>query len=329
MGYPLAFHLGAGTVPGVATTSMIRSLLVKSAVLLRPSRNDLTWSAIFAKALAEALPDLAGCMAVLHWKAERSLLTDLVLSSVDLVVAYGSDETLDRIRKSIPLATPFVPYRHRLGVALIGREALGRSDPNGPGSAMESAWNVARAVALFDQRGCVSPHAVFVEEGGDVTPELWADLLAEALKKVERDLPSGPLAPRSGAAVQQVRGAAEVAEGLGKGWVRHGGASAPWTVLVLPDEPLVPSCLNRVVRVVPVSEGPEALTSLQAWAPFLQSVGLEGFGSRQAFLEERLARLGASRIVGVRSMPWPEAWWHHDGGSPLRNLVRWTDAERG
>jgi hypothetical protein len=327
MGYPLAFHLGAGTVPGVATTSMIRALLVKSPVLLRPAKGDLVLPVAFAEALAEALPEVSGSMAVLHWDVEHPGITDTVLAAADLVAAYGADETLEQIRRRLPLTTRFLPYRHRLGVGLVGREALGRSGPSGPGTAMASAHDAARAVALFDQRGCVSPHVLFVEDGGDVTPELWADLLAEALKRLEPELPSGPLEPSAGAAVQQTRGAAELAEGLGKGWVRHGGPKAPWTVTVLPGEPLIPSCLNRVVRVVPVREGTEALGALEAWAPFLQSVGLEGFGDRRPGVEERLARMGASRIVRFASLPWPDAWWHHDGGSPLRDLVRWTDAE--
>ena len=36
----MTFHLGAGTVPGVAVTSLVRALLVKSAVLLKPGRLD-------------------------------------------------------------------------------------------------------------------------------------------------------------------------------------------------------------------------------------------------------------------------------------------------
>ena len=40
-GYPLTFHLGAGTVPGVGATSLVRALLVKSAALLKPGRGDV------------------------------------------------------------------------------------------------------------------------------------------------------------------------------------------------------------------------------------------------------------------------------------------------
>ena len=44
-------------------------------------------------------------------------------------------------------------------------------------------------------------------------------------------------------------------------------------------------------------------------------------------LAEALAREGAVRVVPLEKMPWPPAWWHHDGEGPLRALVRWTDLE--
>ena len=40
-GPALSFHVGAGTVPGVSVSSMIRALLVKSAVLLKPGKGDV------------------------------------------------------------------------------------------------------------------------------------------------------------------------------------------------------------------------------------------------------------------------------------------------
>ena len=43
---------------------------------------------------------------------------------------------------------------------------------------------------------------------------------------------------------------------------------------------------------------------------------------------EALASIGASRVTSLSDAPWPPPWWHHDGGGPLRSLVRWTDLER-
>jgi len=166
-----------------------------------------------------------------------------------------------------------------------------------------------------------------VERGGEVEPEEWAALLAWAFRELETVLPSGEVSLEEGVAMQQLRGAAELGEGLGEGVVHHGGEEAPWTVLFLPAGAVEPSCLNRTVRVLPVDTVQEALSALKEWAPYLQTVGVVGLEGRRAEVMEELARLGVSRIPNLEGVPWPRPWWHHDGSGPLQDLVRWTDVE--
>jgi hypothetical protein len=193
--------------------------------------------------------------------------------------------------------------------------------------ARDTALAAARAVAIFDQKGCVSPHVIFVEEGGETTPSDWAEMLAVALEEVEDSLPSGPLSPEEGAALQQFRGAAELDESLGRGRVIHGREQAPWTVRFRPGGELELSCLNRSVTVIPVRDAKEVVDALKPWGPHLQTVGVTGVGGRLRELLEELVRLGVSRVVELGEVPWPSPWWHHDGVGPLQALVRWTDVE--
>jgi hypothetical protein len=334
IGFPLAFHLGAGTVPGVATTSMIRSLLVKSALVVKPGLGDIPLPVLFARGLEEEAPELTRCLAVLYWPADESGRTETALNEADLVVAYGSDKTISWIRSRIPPHTPLRAYRHRMGFGLIGKEALRREEAPSSGPALSqsgrrSAAAAARSVALFDQKGCVSPHVFFVESGGSVTPEEWAGLLAEELEELEKELPSGEMSLEAGAALQHLRGEAELLGATGRGVVYHGGRSAPWTVLFLPAGDVEPSCLNRAVRIIPVERIRDGLPFLMKWEPFLQTVGVTGLGSGAGEIVEALARLGVSRVTSLENIPWPRPWWHHDGGGPLRDLVRWTDLEVG
>lgn len=334
-GFPLSFHLGAGTVPGVATTSMIRSLLVKSAVLLRPGRGDVPLPVLFARGIQEADPELGQAIAVLYWPKSQGAETESVVGGVDQVVVYGSDDTVGWIRRRTPATTELVAYRNRLGFGLIGKGALGEEETKielgsvglASQGARGSALAAGRAVALFDQRGCVCPHLFFVEEGGEIDPEDWAEMLAGALEGLEEELPSGPVPPDTGAALQQIRGTAEMEESLGRGRVLHGGAHAPWTVLVQPDGGLEPTCMSRTVRVVPTKDLRRALDSLDGLGRHLQTVGVAGLGENRKPILEKLVDLGVSRVAGLDTVPWPPAWWHHDGTGPLRSLVRWTDVE--
>jgi len=328
LGYPLTFHLGAGSIPGVATTSVVRALLVKSAVLLRPGAGDLALPVAFLQGLEEEDPALAGNAAALYWPAEEGASTEASLRAADLVVAYGSDETIHWIRDRLPVRTPLVAYRHRMGFGLVGKRVLSRArHPETGAGAWEVAREAARSVAVFEQRGCVSPHLFFAEKGGEVPPDEWAVLLARAFGELEETLPSGVLSPADSVAIHQLRGAAEVDEALGRGRVIHGGGDSPWTVLFLPDGVVEPSCLNRTVRVIPVGRLRDALSALEPWGPFLQTVGVAGLGEEAADILEGLSRLGVSRVSPLAGVPWPPAWWHHDGGGPLRGLVRWTDVE--
>jgi hypothetical protein len=322
-GYPLTFHLGAGSVPGVGATSLIRSLLVRSAVLLKPGRGDVVLPVLLARGLMEVDPDVAGGVAVLYWPWEEEGRTREALDASEMVVVYGGDETVLRIRNQLPVTKPLRAYRHRMGVGLVGRRALG----TGPGDVEPLAREVALSVALFDQRGCVSPHVVMVEMGGGVEPEAFADLVAQALEELEARLPSGPVTPGGGAELQQLRGEAEIQEALGRGFVRHGGEEGPWTVLFQPGQLVVPSCLNRTVRVIPVADLEDGLERLEDWEDHLQTVCVAGVEEDSHALEA-LVTMGVSRIVSFRGAPWPLPWWHHDGEGPLRSLVRWTDLER-
>jgi len=308
-------------------------LLVKSAVLLKPGRGDVPLPVLFARALQEADPEVGGCVAVLYWPRSQGKETDVALKGADLVVVYGGNETVEWARQRTPATTHMVAYRHRMGVGLVGRRALEKEVGGafaGTGlsvRARESALEAARAVALFDQRGCVSPHAFFVEEGGEVDPRAWAELLAGALEGLEGELPSGPVSAEAGAALQQLRGRGEMEESLGRGAVFHGGSEAPWTVFFHPDGKLEPSCLSRTVKVIPIPTLKHAMDLLKPWAPFLQTVGAAGLGQERKELLDGLGRLGVTRVTGFGDLPWPPPWWHHDGSGPLRSLLRWVDVE--
>ncbi len=321
-GPDLTFHVFSGNVPGVSVTSLIRALLVKSASFGKTAAGEPTLAPLFARALAEEDVGLGMCMAVAGWPGGDETLETPLLARASAVVVYGSDATVEAIRRRIPARTDFHAYPHRFSVGIVLREGASRELAAG------HAAEAAEATATFDQQGCTSPHVFYIEKGGDVSPREWAKLLADAMEDIEGRLPRGRLGPAESAAILQARGEAEIAQLAGHGHELH---SAPhgteWTVVYDPQPTFVPSCLNRTVRVKPLASADEVLWLLEPLGSALQTVGVAGAADRRQQLAERLGEIGATRVTSLARMPWPPPTWHHDGRPPLASLVRWCDLE--
>jgi len=314
----LCLQIVSGSVPGVGVNALIRSLLVKAPTLLKPGIGDAVLPVLFARALHEEDADLAAALAVTYWPGGgESEIEQAALDAADVVVVYGSDETVAMLRARAAPTARFVGYHHRVSVGIVGRGALVAD------LTPSLATEVATSVAMFNQRGCVCPQVVYVEEGGDLTPQEFAERLAVALSAIEARLPGGALDVEEAAALQQLRGHAELQAATGSGTVYHGGAEASWTVVYEPAAMPGPGCVARSVRVRPLRDAEDLGDELAGLQAHLQTIGVAGLTGRLGDLAPAWGRLGASRIVPFSRVPFPP----HDGRGPLRDLVRWIEVE--
>lgn len=317
----LACHIFAGNVPGVAVTSLVRSLLVKAATLGKTGSGDPLLPAIFARVLADVDPELGRCLAVTYWSGGDQELEAVAFEAADAVVVYGGEGTLESVRERVPPTTPLIEHGPRLSFALVGREALVEDRIE------ETATHTALAVSIFDQQGCVSPHVVYTERGGAIEPEIFAARLFDALERFSTQLPRGRISPAEAATIQQVRGAAEFQALGGEETRLYASAGTEYTVIYEKDPRFTASCLNRVIRVKPLDRLEDAMPEVRPFARYLQTVGVATTAERKATLAEALGRIGVSRITGLEGMAWPPPSWHHDGQEPLRGWIRWTDLD--
>ncbi|MXX56972.1 MAG: hypothetical protein F4106_10980 [Gemmatimonadetes bacterium] len=316
----LTLHLGAGTVPGVTVTSMIRALLVKSAVLAKPGAGDVALTVRFAREVQRIDARVGAAVAVQYWPGgaedwdswERD-----VFRAADQVVVYGSDATIESVRARAPASTRLIEHPHRVGVAVVD-----------PGRAPGAAAEAARAAVLFDQRGCVSTQLVFVL-GARRAVRRWCASLASELVALEEVLPPGQAGPSDLSALHQLRGrlrmkgAASAGTGSEKIDLWHGERSR-WTVVLASPDAFEPSG-SRTVWVVAVPDLKACLRALARLAPVLQTVGLAGIDANRVDFARELCGLGVTRVVPLREVPYPEADWMHDGNRPLGELVRWSE----
>ena len=174
--------------PGIA--SICYGLLLKSANLVKVSSRDPVFPALFVESLREVDAELADCVAVLDWRREEIALTKAALAEADTVIAYGDDETIASLRQMSRPDARFLGYGHKLSFAVIAKEALTKE--NLPQLAEAAAFDAS----VYDQQGCLSPHAFYVEEGGQISPREFAAALAEAMAAYQTRVPRGQLTRR-------------------------------------------------------------------------------------------------------------------------------------
>ncbi|MSR22850.1 MAG: hypothetical protein EXR92_04795 [Gemmatimonadetes bacterium] len=323
VGGRFALHVGAGNVPGVGVTSLFRSLLVKCPVLLKPGRGDIALSCLAARGIAEEDEALASALAVVYWPGDAGgALEEVAIREADRVVAYGGPVALSRLRERIPASTPLVPYPHRVSMGVVAREAL-----TSPGAARAVATEAARAVAFFDQRGCVSPQAIWVEGGEKITPQEWAAFLADELEGLAKKLPQGSPAAAVASMVHQLRGSAELRKAAGSGDQVFAPPRASWTVLYEPDSIPFTPCGGRTVRVRPLESLDRLPEVLYPFRGLLQTLAVAGGEAARSQVAEIAAACGVTRVTTFREQPFPPSWWRHDGQGPLLALVRWVSLE--
>jgi hypothetical protein len=314
----------SGNVPGLPAWNLVCSLLVKSAVLGKSASAEPLFPALFAASVAEEDPDLARCLAVVSWPGGAQEVERAAFARSDAVAVTGGQAAVEGVRARMPSGVPLIAYGHKVSFAVIGREALALN------RYLDTARRAARDVSQYDQQGCLSPHALFVERSGAVPPRTFAAALAAEMARVDRIHPRGRLGVADSAAIEQVRADYEFRSYADPHAVElfASDRGTAWTV-AYEDQPqaFVPSPLNRVVRVHPIAGIGEVEPLLAPVRRYLQSAGVACAPERLTGWAQVLGRCGVDRICAVGQMPGPAAGWHHDGHGSLSALIRWVDIE--
>jgi len=323
-GPELLVHVAPGTLPNPTLMSMVLGVLVRSAQFVKCASGSAFLPRLFAHSLYEAEPKLGACLELAEWTGGTESLEQALFEQADCVTATGSDDTLENLRRRIPTRTRFLGYGHRVSFAYVSSEMLSGL------SVRRTAGRAATDVAAWNQLGCLSPHVIYVQDGGGLAPEKFAELLAEALEQKEENEPRGELPPGTAAAIATRRSLYEL-RAAHSPETRHWQSreSTAWTVVFEADPRFQLSCLNRFIYVKGVRDLTEALQNADSVKGKVSSVGLGAPEHRVAELATELARWGVPRVCPLGQMQSPPLSWHHDGRPALGDLVTWTDVEKG
>jgi hypothetical protein len=318
----LIAHVAAGNLPNPTLLSLVLGLLLRSAQFVKCARGMTLLPRLFAHSLFDTEPKLGACLEIASWHGGDAGLEQVLFEEADCVTATGTNETLTSIRQRLPPLKRFLAYGHRVSFGYVATDAL-----SGAG-ARKVASQAAADVAAWNQLGCLSPHVIYVQNGGLVPPEKFAELLAESLAELERTHPRGELPADVAAAIASRRGLYEVRAAHSpetRHWCSQG--STAWTVVYEAAPQFQLSCLNRFIYVKSVKDLTEALQSADNVRGKVSTVGLAASASHARELATELARWGVTRVCPLGQMQNPPLTWRHDGRPALGDLVTWTDLE--
>jgi hypothetical protein len=318
----LLAHIAPGNIPNPILSEMVFGLLTRSAQFIKCPSNGAFIPRLFAHSLYEADHKIGSCIEVAEWKGGTDALESALFAEADCVVATGSDEMLDAIAKKIPRKARLVGYGTRVSFGYVTRDALEKD-------AEAIVKNAAADITAWNQRGCLSPHVIYVEDGGAVNAEAFAALLAGRLDAAEKTLPRGPLNAAEAAAISVRRSFYEVraAHSLEtKMWAS--ADSTAWTVILENDPRFQVSCANRFIYIKSVADLTHALQGADPVSDKISTVGLACAAAQTHEMVKHLARWGARRICPLGQMQNPPLSWRHDGRPPLADLITWTDWEK-
>ena len=170
-------HVVSGNSPHAGLQTLVRGVLLGSRNLVKlPSGSGAE-----IRAFAEAMP----------FGIEISdELLDGWLEEAEVVVVFGSDETIDYFRDQLRPDQIFVPHGHRVSFSVVL-----------DGDDREAAVAAARDVSLFDQQGCLSPHCIYV--GGNA--RAFARQLAEEMATFDAKQPRRNLSIGEAAELMHLR----------------------------------------------------------------------------------------------------------------------------
>ncbi len=318
----LLVHVAAGNLPNPTLMSLTLGLLTRSAQFMKCARGAALLPRLFAHSLYEHDRKLGACLELAEWRGGHEALETALFAAAECVTATGSDETLAAIRTRLPAQTRFLGYGQRVSFGFVAREVLREED------VANVVSQAAEDVIAWDQNGCLSPHAVYVEERGAVESDKFAALLAVELAKREAAEPRGNIPVAAAAAIATRRAIYETLaahRGDVKLWASQN--STAWTVVFEHELRLHLSPLNRFISVKPVPNLAAALAGANEWQGKISTVGIAATPEKTQELARALARWGVPRICPLGRMQNPPLTWRHDGRPALGDLVTWTDFE--
>lgn len=316
----LVCHWLAGNVQILGMFALVQSIISKNVNLLKVSSRD---DGVFTDILNEFRgvsyttedgytitgDDLLKTIAIVYFNRSADILGEEMSKQADVRIAWGGKEAVETV-SNYPARydAETVIFGPKLSYSVIAKEEL---------SSLQDAKKIARKVSVdvsvFDQTGCASPHNLYIEEGGNVSPEDFVGLLGESMRKTELQIPKPSMPLEQVSQIHSIRGVYDF-----KGAV-NGSETMSWTVLLDDLDEIDNPVYGRVLFVHKVKS---IFDSLKFIDENTQTIGIAAPIDKALDFATEATRRGVMRLPLIGRMLNFEMPW--DGVFLFDRLVKWN-----
>ncbi len=309
----LVVHWLAGNAPLLGFYSLFQAMVTKNASIVKPSSraykdfidilvtmNKVNTTKIHGR-------DLLKSVAVVLVDRSDTVFQTELSKNADVRIAWGGREAIEAI-SSLP------KKMHAEDIMLGPKYSLGIIDKRSLINHKEIATKLALDIATFDQYACSSPHTIFIEKGGKITPKEFAIELAGSLEYVGKKLiKKGVVDTRKNLDILTLRAKYSM---IGNIW---SSPDTEWTVVFSEEKGLSPACASRVIFIRPVKSIREITAFMDRGK---QTLGTALNSSNESDLLKEITLHGIDRCVPYGRMTFFESPW--DGMFIADRLIRWV-----
>lgn len=313
-------HWLAGNVQILGMFALVQSIISKNVNLLKVSSRD---DGVFTDILSEFKgisytteaghsitgDDLLKTISVVYFNRYADKLGEEMSKQADVRIAWGGRESVETV-SGYPARydAETVIFGPKLSYSVIAKEEL---------SSVQEAKKLVRKVSVdvsvFDQTGCASPHNLYIEEGGVVSPEKFCEILGDSMTKTELQIPKPLMSPEQVSQIHSIRGVYDF-----KGAVQ-GSDTMSWTILLDDLDEIDKPVYSRVLFVHKVRS---IFDSLKYIDENTQTIGIAAPTEKAIEFATEATKRGVMRLPLIGRMLNFEMPW--DGVFLFDRLVKWN-----
>lgn len=316
----LVCHWMAGNVQILGMFALVQAIITKNVNILKVAAKD---GGVFSgllnafKGLEYTTEsgftikgdDLLKTIAVVYFPRQAVELGKYLSKTANVRIAWGGKEAVETVYNyPAMIDCETVIFGPKISFAVIARETLSSEQ-----EAKKLARKLTVDISVFDQTGCASPHNLYIERGGAISPERFCEIMSEVFPKTEAQIPKPMVSMEQIAEIHSIRG---VYDFKGQSW---GSPSMSWTILYGEQNELNKPVYSRVIFVHPVDDIDDCLSHVE---DYVQTIGISAPIERAMVFADKATSKGVARCPMIGRMLNFEMPW--DGVFLIDRLVRWN-----